>query len=153
MFRGLSIVPVKRVSHPQGDLLKLISKDTGGFRGFGELYTSEVSPFAIKAWRRHVTYTNNLSVIRGDLTLALIEFETEKMDGPRSKVLELRAASPLLITIPPGLWYGFKAGADGATIMNLIDGTYLEEEVQRAVHDAKEFNFDWESLGTTGGKT
>lgn len=128
----LSIVPV-----PAGDVMHAMRRSSPGFVDFGEVYFSCVQPGALKAWKRHQRMTLNLVVPIGCVSFAVIDGESGL--GRR---YELGPASYGRLTVPPGLWVGFKGVApELSMILNIADLEHDPGEEDRAAADR--FAFDW----------
>ena len=103
-----------------------------------EIYTSTIHCNEIRAWKRHKATFVNLSVIVGEIRLV------STLDYRKFQIDKLSALSNCLITIPPGIWYGFKGISDEATIINLASEMHAEEDMERI--EAQNGTFDWRQL-------
>jgi dTDP-4-dehydrorhamnose 3,5-epimerase len=101
----------------------MLRADNPVFRGFGEIYFSEITPGAVKAWKRHKRMTQRLAVPIGRIRLVIHD---DREDSPTKgcvRVIELgRPDAYRLVVIPPLLWYGFSSiGEHAALIANCTD--------------------------------
>jgi len=103
-----------------------------------EVYTSTIHRNEIRAWKRHKLVFVNLSVILGEIRVI------STLDLKKFQIANVSAYSDSLITIPPGIWYGFKGISEEAMIINLASEVHSEEELERI--SAQLGNFDWEQL-------
>lgn len=131
------LVPQKIVPVPGGDVLHAIRRSAEGFAGFGEAYFSKVEPGATKAWKRHRLMTLNLVVPVGRVAIGVVD-----TDARCGRVYELGAESYGRLTIPPGLWAGFRGISAGTSLMmNVADMEHDPDESDRLPEAA--FDFLW----------
>lgn len=134
LFTPLSIIPV-----PAGDVMHAMRRGSPGYTEFGEAYFSCLRPGAVKAWKRHRKMTLNLVVPAGQVSFAVVDGE-----GGAGRRYELGPASYGRLTVPPGLWVGFKSmSADLSMILNVADLEHDPSEEDRATPDR--FAFDWDA--------
>ncbi len=132
LFTPLSIIDVAA-----GDVMHVMRRGSPGFTNFGEAYFSCLRPGATKAWKRHRRMTLNLVVPAGHVSFAIVDAESGA--GRR---YELGLASYGRLTVPPGLWVGFKSmSSELSMILNLADLEHDPSEEDRAAPDR--FAFDW----------
>lgn len=131
MSDGVKMRRLSVVSDPRGDIYKLLTLDSPEFSQFGELYASRISPLSIKAWRLHKRVTSNLTVVQGEVLLVCTRLDPKNKKRKTTQEFQVSGLQPSLITIPPNVWYGFKAGSSGALIINLIDEPHSEIELCR----------------------
>lgn len=130
------IFDLKRIKHPDGDLIKGLDKNFPHYSDFGESYYSYVTDGKIKAWRLHQRITNHIVVIKGKLNVNIID-ESKKV---RSIIID--SNKPKLLIIYPKNWYGYQAiqGSD-VLIHNITNLPYEEDEVER--FELKQFEGIW----------
>jgi dTDP-4-dehydrorhamnose 3,5-epimerase len=122
----ITVTPLKRIPTIGGDVLKILTKEDCNFKGFGEAYFSMVLKGAIKAWKCHREMTLNLVVPVGQVRFVFYEvFEGEK----NFRIEELGNDRYALLTVPPGIWFGFQG---------IADETSLLLNISNIVHDPKE---------------
>ena len=132
LLTPLAVVPVAA-----GDVMHAMRRSSPGFTDFGEAYFSCLQPGAMKAWKRHRRMTLNLVVPVGQVSFAIIDAE-----GGMGRRYELGPASYGRLTVPPGLWVGFRnMGSTLSMILNLADLEHDPDEEDRAAADR--FAFDW----------
>lgn len=145
MIDGLKTRQLDVISHPKGDLYKMLNIQSPEFKGFGEIYFSKIAPFSIKAWRLHKSITSNLAVVSGRVLVVCVKMDSSGFGGREISQFELTGEVPTMITIPPGVWYGFKAGHSGGLLVNLISEPHSEAEVLREPSESNSFGFDLEN--------
>jgi dTDP-4-dehydrorhamnose 3,5-epimerase len=108
LIAGLGIHVLSQISDERGTVLHMIRKDSQDFHGFGECYFSEILPGAVKAWKFHLSQTQNLAVPKGRVRLVVFDDREGSNTKGQLQVLELgRPDNYFRVTIPPRLWYGF----------------------------------------------
>ena len=58
----IKVIKLKKFYNPIGDTMKYLSKKSSFFKGFGEVYFSEIKKDKIKGWNYHKKYWCLLSV-------------------------------------------------------------------------------------------
>jgi len=133
------VTPLKKITVSGGDVFHGLKNTDSGFDGFGELYFSWIHFNQIKAWKRHTTMTMNLIVPDGKVQFAFFESE----DAPQIKYHTIGVDSYSRLTIPPGIWFGFRGLAEQQSlIVNLANILHDPGEVDRLPENA--IYFDWE---------
>ena len=87
----------------------------------GEVYVSQILPGVVKAWKRHAKMWQRFVVPHGNVQFVF--YDNRKGDGADAKLVTIEASPQQphyqLITVPPGIWYGFRAmGSTDALIVN-----------------------------------
>jgi dTDP-4-dehydrorhamnose 3,5-epimerase len=127
----------KIISVSGGDVLHAMKNLDLGYKGFGEAYFSRIEFGAIKAWKRHLRMTLNLVVPVGRV---LFHFVDERGGATH---LVIGPSSYKRLTVPPGIWFGFKGlDVNGSLLLNIADIPHELTEVQRK--DASEIQVNWE---------
>ena len=96
--------PLKRFELRDGNVLRGVRCDDEGFLGFGEVYFSWINTGSIKAWKKHSKMIVNLVVPVGSIKLVC----AERPEGPFKEFFVNENVNYVRITIPAGLWFGFK---------------------------------------------
>jgi dTDP-4-dehydrorhamnose 3,5-epimerase len=87
-------------------------------------------PGAVSAWHMHQHQTDQIAVVAGSIRLVL----HDRRGGPRTAgvtdVLDLDAAAPTLVVIPPGIWHGVQnlSASEGSAFLNLFDRPYDHDD-------------------------
>ena len=122
----ISITRLKRISTPGGDVLHAFKCNDTGFHGFGEVYLSLINYGAIKAWKRHTRMTMNLVVPSGNVRFVFRNSNSEFITHDIGDLNYCR------ISIPPGIWFGFKGlSSPQSIVMNIADLPHDPSEVDR----------------------
>ena len=125
-----------------GSVLHALKKTDPGFEDFGEVYFSTVLKDAIKAWKLHQRMTLNLVVPFGRVLFCFIDFRENSSTLNRSCKIILSQEPYSRLTVPPGIWFGFKGLSDGLNLIcNVADIPHEPNEVMRK--DIDEIDMDW----------
>lgn len=93
----------------------------------GQITVSLIAPNQLSGWHRHRVQTDQWFVAKGRLKIATIDG-----DG---KVEELELAGPAggtVITIPPGMWHGWRSYDQEVVLIYYLDRKHDEADELRA---------------------
>jgi dTDP-4-dehydrorhamnose 3,5-epimerase len=126
LIEGLLFTPLQVIADERGAVLHMLRSDAPEFTRFGECYFSEVSPAAIKAWKRHRTQTQNLAVPVGRIRIVVYDDRKVSRTRGQRQAIELgRPDAYARLRIPPCLWYGLIAlGTTPALVANCADAPH-----------------------------
>lgn len=145
MIDGVSLTPLRRFEDARGVVLHMLRSDDAHFRQFGEIYFSTVHAGAVKAWHRHRAKTVNLAVPLGCARVVVYDPRQHSTTFGKVDVVDLGADNYQLLTVPPGLWYGFKGIGQGTTLVaNCATLPFDPSEGDRLPADAQEIPFKWD---------
>jgi dTDP-4-dehydrorhamnose 3,5-epimerase len=126
------LTPLRRIDDERGAVFRMLRADDAVFRRFGEVYFTAVNRGAVKGWRRHLRATMNCAVPVGRVLIALYD---DRRDSPTFGAVAELVTGPddyFLVTVPPGIWSGFKGLADGPSLVaNCADLIHDPAEVER----------------------
>lgn len=131
------VTPLARIPTVGGDVLHAMKQNDAGYATFGEAYFSWVEIGAVKAWKRHTRMTMNIVVPVGNVRFVFHqdgtdEFRTEEMGVDRYA----------RITVPPGIWFGFKGlAAPQSLVLNIANIPHEPNEVERIA--LSEIKYEW----------
>ena len=132
------LTELKRIKVEGGDVLHGLKKSDSTYINFGEAYFSFVNEDCIKAWKKHNKMTLNLIVPIGKIRFALL---TDHVNGV-FLTEEIGENRYFRLTIPPGIWFGFKGiGAGSNLLMNIADIEHDPDEVERC--ENLNFKYNW----------
>lgn len=144
MIDGVLITPLKTIPDERGQIMHMLRRDDPAFQEFGEIYFSMVYPGVVKGWHLHREMTLNYAVPIGMIKLVLFD---EREDSPtKGELMELfiGEANYLLVTIPKGVWNGFKGVGRGiALVANCATRVHDSEEIQRLDPFSNHIPYDW----------
>ncbi|CAK7004665.1 MAG: hypothetical protein PARBA_00180 [Parabacteroides sp.] len=131
-IEGVLVTPLKQIYHPKGDIYHAMKVSDQGYINFGEAYFSTIRTGEIKAWKRHHKMTLNLICPLGEILFVLYD---DRVGSPTRGVFQEIVLSTFCnysrLTIPPGVWMGFKGiGPEINMLLNIADIMHdpLEQE-------------------------
>lgn len=139
-------IPLPIIPAEGGPVLHMLRNDSPLFARFGEIYFSEITPSAIKAWKRHAQSTQHITVPVG--TVHVVTYDP-RPDSPNFGVVQEfsigRPDNYTLLCIPPLIWYGFKTiGSLSALIANCTDTVHCPDEAEKIPADTGAIPYRWE---------
>lgn len=145
MIQGVNIKDLKIISDKRGRLLHMLRSDDPEFKKFGEIYFSIIYPKVVKGWYLHKKMSLNYAVIQGNIKLVL--YDDRKKSRTRGELMEIVTGidNYTLVTVPPMIWYGFKAiGKNFAIIANCASIPHDPNEIVRLDPiDNPPVRYDW----------
>jgi len=121
------ITPLARIATEGGEVRHAMKQNDDGYAGFGEAYFSWITTGAVKAWKRHMRMTMNLVVPVGKVRFVFC------LDGvDEFRVEEIGIDRYVRLTVPPGIWFGFKGLVEPQSlVLNIANITHDPGEVER----------------------
>jgi dTDP-4-dehydrorhamnose 3,5-epimerase len=141
---GVSVVPLRQIVDERGAVLHMLRADDPHFREFGEVYFSLVYPGIIKGWHLHDRMTLNYAVPVG--TVKLVLYDDRDGSATRGRLMEIVTGerSYQLVTVPPGVWNGFKGvGTEPALVANCASIPHDPTEIHRVDPIDNHIPYDW----------
>lgn len=136
------ITPKKKIFDDRGGIFHMLRNDEPAFKKFGEIYFSQIYPGVIKAWHHHKLMTLNYLLISGSIRLVLFD---DRPGSPTKGVFQeiyLHPEDSKLVTIPPGIWNGFKGvGPTASIVANCASEPHTKEEITYRPY--QDFDYDW----------
>jgi dTDP-4-dehydrorhamnose 3,5-epimerase len=143
-IEGLRVTPLLRIPDERGAILHMLRADDSHFEGFGEIYFSMVYPGAVKAWHLHKRMTLNYAVPVGVVKLACYDDRPESPTRGTVAELFVGELNYALVTIPPGVWNGFKGvGSAPALVANCATVPHDPDEIVRRDPSDRDIPYDW----------
>jgi dTDP-4-dehydrorhamnose 3,5-epimerase len=142
MLDGMIKTNLNIIKLESGSVFHALKKTDPGFEDFGEVYFSTVLKDAIKAWKMHQRMTLNLVVPVGRVLFCFMDpRETSSTMSKTFKII-LSQEPYSRLTVPPGIWFGFKGVSDGLNLIcNVADIPHEPNEVIRKEID--KIDMDW----------
>jgi dTDP-4-dehydrorhamnose 3,5-epimerase len=134
---GITLTPLKQITHPKGDIYHAMKASDDGFSGFGEAYFSTVNKNDIKGWKKHTEMTLNLVVVTGE-----VEFVVH--DGDDFFNVKLSKKNYQRLTVKPNLWLAFRGLGSENILLNLASIEHDSNESENV--DLDIFNYSWDKL-------
>ncbi len=145
MIEGIKITPLKQIFDERGKVMHMLRCDSSQFSKFGEIYFSCTYPNAIKAWHLHKEMTLNYAVIFGSIKFVLYDDRDDSKTQGELQELFISPENYQLVTVPPGIWNGFKGiGTETSIVANCSTEPHSPEEIIRKEYNDPAIPYDWE---------
>ncbi len=143
---GVIITPLRLIPDERGWLMEILRCDDPHFRAFGQVYMTTAYPHVVKAWHYHRKQTDNFTCVHGMMKVAL--YDAREGSPTKGNLVEvfIGEKNPALVTVPPGVYHGFKAiGDETAFFVSVPDLPFNREEPDefRLPPDSPEIPYDW----------
>jgi dTDP-4-dehydrorhamnose 3,5-epimerase len=119
----IKVIKLKKFDNPIGDTMKYLSKKSSFFKGFGEVYFSEIKKNKIKGWNYHKKYWCLLSVPFGK-----VKFNFKNQLNSKIKSITIGKKNYSVIIVPPKIYFSFQSEATNSLVVNTINGVHNENE-------------------------
>ena len=144
MIDGVIINSLKQIPDERGKVMHMLSDDSEGFVGFGEIYFSCIYPGAIKGWHIHKKMTLNYAVPQGAIKFVLYDDRSESPTKGEVQEFFLGPENYYLVTVPPMIWNGFKGiGTATAIVANCASIAHDPDEIDRRDPFDPYIPYDW----------
>lgn len=146
MIEGVKLTELKIIGDERGEIRHFMRCDAPPFEKFGEVYFSLVYPDVVKAWHVHKEMTLNYVCVVGVVEITLFDAREESVTFRQCTTFTLidHGVGYKLLTIPPGVWNGFRAPigwAEPVLIANCATLPHDPTEIER--HILACVDFDW----------
>lgn len=146
MIEGVKIKELKIIPDERGWLMEILRCDEDHFEKFGQVYVTTAYPGVVKAWHLHKIQTDNFTCIHGMMKVALYDSREDSPTHGEINEFFVGKKNPLLITVPPFVYHGFKAiGTETAYFLSVPTEpyNYKEPDEYRLPPDTNEIPYDW----------
>lgn len=144
MIDGVRITPLEQIPDERGKVMHMMTLNSPGFAGFGEIYFSCVFPGAIKAWHIHRRMTLNYVVPFGNVKFVLYDDRVSSPTQGELQELFLGPDNYWRVTVPPMIWNGFKGvGTEMAIVANCASIPHDPTEIERKDPFDPSIPYDW----------
>ncbi len=145
MIDGVKITPLKQIGDARGTVMHMLRRDSDVFVEFGEVYFSTVHPGVVKGWHVHKRMILNYAVPQGEVLVVLYDDRPQSPTRGEVQKVVLGPASYALLTIPPGIWSGFKGlGTETAILANCASIPHDPDEIARRDPGDPSIPYDWQ---------
>lgn len=132
--QSLKIIPLTA-----GNVMHGLKETDDGYIKFGEAYFSYIKNNKVKAWKKHNLMQLNLIVPKGDVLFVFKDI----FENFREEIIG--ESNPRRLSVPPGLWFGFKGiNSKESIILNISNIIHDDREVEKK--EINEINYDWKIL-------
>ena len=131
----------------RGYLQECFRSDWPMFNKFGQAYITVAFPNVVKAWHLHKIQTDNMICLSGNAKLVLCDNREKSSTHKKINEIFFGEKNPLLVSIPPNIWHGFKAvGNNKMMVLNVPTElyNYSEPDEYRLPYNSEEIDYDWE---------
>ncbi|PQJ73792.1 dTDP-4-dehydrorhamnose 3,5-epimerase family protein [Polaribacter gangjinensis] len=142
-IQGVIVSDLKQIYHEKGDIYHFMKRSEFSFQGFGESYFSFIKFNEIKAWKRHLKMVCNIVVPIGMVKFILIDFRDNSSTKGEKFTIILGSNNYKRITIPPGIWYGFKGLSEDVNLLNNISDIEHDPNEQENIPINTFNNISW----------
>jgi dTDP-4-dehydrorhamnose 3,5-epimerase len=147
LIESVIIKELKPILDERGYLHECFRSDWPQYKKFGQSYITVAFPNVVKAWHCHKIQIDNMVCISGNAKLVLYDGRKDSSTFQKINEIFFGEKNPLLVTIPPNIWHGFKA-MGGEKIMVLNNPTelynYSEPDEYRLSYDTEKIDYNWE---------
>jgi dTDP-4-dehydrorhamnose 3,5-epimerase len=144
MIQGVRIVPLRQIPDERGKVMHMLRADDPHFERFGEIYFSTVYQGVVKGWHLHEHMTINYAVPVGAIKLVLFDHRVDSPTNGEIQEIFLGDANYALVTVPPGVWNGFKGiGFPQSVVANCATIPHDPGEITRLDPFSSRIPYDW----------
>lgn len=144
LIEGLIVTPLKQISLEKGDVYHGLKQSETSFKGFAESYYSFIKYKQIKAWKRHKEMICNIVVPFGIVEFVLYDDRLNSKTISNINTIILGPDNYLRITIPPGIWYGFRGLVkEESLVHNIADIEHDPLEQENIAIDSERIPYTW----------
>ena len=145
MIDGVVITPLRQIPDERGKIMHMLRSTDPIFQSFGEIYFSFVYPGVIKGWHDHKRMILNYAVPLGKIKLVLFDDREGSASHRQIQEIFLGPDNYCLVTIPPGIWNGFKGiGAGISIVANCASIPHDPDEIIRKDPFDPSIPYSWE---------
>lgn len=145
MIDGVVITPLKQIPDERGKIMHMLRSTDPFFQSFGEIYFSCVYQGVIKGWHNHKRMILNYTVPFGKIKLVLFDDRKGTASFKQIQEIFLGPNNYCLVTIPPGIWNGFKGiGAGISIVANCASIPHDPDEILRKNPFDPSIPYSWE---------
>tara|TARA_A100001015_G_scaffold282297_1_gene346418 strand:- start:110 stop:541 length:432 start_codon:yes stop_codon:yes gene_type:complete len=125
---GLKFVNKKIFKNKKGDVLKYITKKDFFFKGFGEIYFSEILKNKTKGWNFHKRNTCLIMVPTGKVKFCFVDGRKKSKSYNIKVIKRLSKKNLQVVVIPPGVWFSFTSITNKSLVVNMLDKPHKNTE-------------------------
>jgi len=144
MIDGVHVSLRRQIVDERGKIMHMLRRDDPEFEAFGEVYFSWVNAGVVKAWHVHSEMTLNYACPHGLVKLVLYDDRAGSPTNGELMELLLGPDDYRLVTVPPGVWNGFKGvAAHPSLVCNCATVPHSPEEITRKDPFSPDIPYDW----------
>ena len=128
----------KKIINRKGNILRIIKKDSKGYKGFGEAYFTWINPGKIKGWKKHDKMILNLVVPVGKVKFVFFSPVTNKF-----KIIIIGENIYSRINVPPKTWFAFQClSKKRSLVLNFSNIQHFKDKINKL--SLNKIKFNWE---------
>ena len=124
---GIELTPLRKITHPKGDIFHAMKASDRGFKTFGEAYFTTINNNETKGWKLHNKMEMNLVVVLGEVDFHFCDDESSEVYTVR-----LGQSNYGRLTIPAGIWMAFSGRGKGLNL--ILNIASIEHDPQEAIN-------------------
>jgi len=125
MIEGVKLKDLKVIPDERGRLMEILRADDELFQKFGQVYMTTAYPGVVKAWHYHKLQTDNMTVVKGMMKIALYDAREDSSTLGEVNEFFLGEQNPKLLQIPKLVYHGFKCiSQEEAIVVNIPTEVY-----------------------------
>jgi len=108
MIDGVHVKNLNVLHDERGRLMEILRCDDDLFVRFGQVYMTTNYPGVVKAWHYHKIQTDNVCCLKGMIKMAIFDGREDSRTHGEIGEFFIGEYNPKLVTIPPGVYHGWK---------------------------------------------
>lgn len=124
--KSVKIINCKIIKNKKGDIIKYLNKKNNIYKGFGEIYFSEIKKNHTKGWNFHKKNTCTISVPMGSVNFNIFNPQNNKLIK-----ITIGKKNHKIIQIPPGFWFSFKSNTRISLVANFMNHIHTKKEAKK----------------------
>lgn len=146
MIQGVKIKNLKSITDERGRLMEIMRCDEPFFEKFGQVYLTTNYPGVVKAWHFHKKQSDYICCLKGMVQVVLYDARRESPTHGEISEFMTGDLNPLLISIPPNVYHGWKCISEEESLMISIPTEpydYEHPDEYRLPPDTKKIPYNW----------
>ena len=144
---GVEVKDLKLIPDERGMLAEVLRTDDGIFKRFGQVYFTTAYPGVVKGWHTHKIQWDHFCCVHGLVKLVLYDPRDGSKTKGKANEFFLGPRNMKLVSIPPGVYHGFKCVGEQECIMLNIPTepfNHASPDEFRAAWNDPKIPYDWE---------
>ena len=125
---GLKKIEQKIINNRKGNVIKFLSKKSTFFKGFGEVYFTEILKNKVKGWNYHKKNHCILCVPQGRVEFLFIDGRKNSKTYFKEDRVIIGKKRPYIIKVPPKVWISFKSKEKNSLVVNFMERPHSKNE-------------------------
>jgi dTDP-4-dehydrorhamnose 3,5-epimerase len=122
MIQGVVSKAIRTIPDERGRVIEMLRSDDPLFQKFGQVYVTTVYPGVVKGWHYHKVQTDFVCCVSGMIKLVVCQ-PKESIPGMNATQVAqyfIGEHNPQLITIPPGVYHGWKGIGEKESVVMCV---------------------------------